>query len=67
MENLIQFSFRRNGTKKITATSPDNVGQWALNNAYWWHGRVSLYPGQTKYIQTSKAIFLEVHFLKRSN
>ncbi|CCO25856.1 Alpha-2-macroglobulin domain-containing protein [Caenorhabditis elegans] len=50
----------RNGTKKITATSPDNVGQWALNNAYWWHGRVSLYPGQTKYIQTSKAIFLEV-------
>ncbi|CAL2049438.1 unnamed protein product [Caenorhabditis brenneri] len=50
----------RNGTKKITATSPDNVGQWALNSAYWWHGRVSLFPGDTKYIQTSKPIFLEV-------
>ncbi|EFO89751.1 hypothetical protein CRE_07473 [Caenorhabditis remanei] len=50
----------RNGTKKITATSPDNVGQWALNSAYWWHGRASLFPGETKYIQTSKPIFLEV-------
>ncbi|ULT80996.1 hypothetical protein L3Y34_011096 [Caenorhabditis briggsae] len=54
----------RNGTKNVVATTPDNVGQWALNSAFWWHGRVSLFPGETKYIQTTKPIFLEVDMPK---
>uniref|UniRef100_A0A8R1HS70 A2M domain-containing protein n=1 Tax=Caenorhabditis japonica TaxID=281687 RepID=A0A8R1HS70_CAEJA len=54
----------RNGTKKVVSTSPDNVGQWALSSAYWWHGKVTLFPGQTKYIQTSKPLFLDVDMPK---
>uniref|UniRef100_A0A1I7T5S1 A2M domain-containing protein n=1 Tax=Caenorhabditis tropicalis TaxID=1561998 RepID=A0A1I7T5S1_9PELO len=54
----------RNGTKKVISTSPDNVGQWSLNSAYWWHGKVSLFPGDTKYIQSRKPIFLEVDMPK---